>query len=372
MLPFFNQEFGNPNSRTHSYGTRAAEAVEEARGHVAKILGASPSDIIFTSGSTEAINLTVFGIARAYREKGNHLITVATEHKAVLYSHRELKSEGFEITVLPVDKDGRISPDDVAKAITPKTILVSVMMANNEIGTIHPIQEIGKICKEKEVLFQCDAVQAVGKMHVDVEKCGIDLVPLSAHKIYGPKGVGALYIRKKNPRIRIQPMIFGGGHEKGMRSGTMNVTGIVGFGEACRLIDQELDREMETLKKMREKFMRTLEKSVSDVQWNGHPTDRIHNNISMSFSGVDGTALVNAVKDDIAISTGATCTSVTVDPSHVLTAIGLSPDLANATLRMGIGRFNTDADLDFAADVIAHAVNKLRKVTRVDMKLAEL
>jgi len=362
MMPFFTEVFGNAASRNHEFGWTAEAAVENARSQVAALIGASEKEIIFTSGATESNNLAIMGVAEMYREKGNHIITSPIEHKAVLDTCHYLESKGYEITYLPVDQYGRVSPDDVRKAITPKTILVSVMMANNEIGSVNPIADIGAVCKQAGVLFHTDAVQGAGKVEIDVQKMGVDLLSLTAHKIYGPKGIGGLYVRRKGPRVRLAPMVHGGGHERGMRSGTLNVPGIVGFGKACELARKVLPEETARLRKMRDRFWSALQAELDELYLNGHPTERLPNNLNVSFAFVEGESLMMGMKE-LAVSSGSACTSASLEPSYVLKSIGVGEDLAHTSIRFGLGRFTTDEEVDFAIKKTIATVKKLRDLS---------
>lgn len=362
MLPYFTEVFGNAASRNHVFGHEAEAAVEEMRGVIGAAVGAEPRNVIFTSGATESDNMAIKGVAEFYRERGNHVITQVTEHKAVLDTCKELERRGYEVTYLPVDRYGLIDLDDLRKAIKSETILISIMMANNEIGTIQPVKEIGAIAKEKGVLFHSDATQAVGKLPVDVDELGIDLLSMSAHKIYGPKGVGALYVRGKNPRVRLAPLFHGGGHERGMRSGTLNVSGIVGFGKALRIAVDEMEIESARVKKLRDKLEAALKDRLDEVFVNGHPTLRLAGNLNMSFAYVEGESLLMGLRE-IALSSGSACTSATLEPSYVLKAIGVSDDLAHTSLRFGLGRFNTEEEVDYAADRVVEEVKRLREMS---------
>jgi len=362
MLPYFTEKFGNAASRNHEFGWRAEEAVENARAQVARLINAHPKEIVFTSGATESDNLAIKGVAEAHRPKGNHIITQVTEHKAVLDSCTRLESTGYEITYLPVNRDGLIDPDDLAKAITPKTILISIMYANNEIGVIQPIGQIGRIAKKRNVLFHVDAVQAIGKIHVDVQKDAIDLLSISAHKLYGPKGAGALYVRRKNPRVHISPMIDGGGHERGMRSGTLNVPGIVGLGKACELCQKEMTGEAARLGQMRDKLKNALESGMDNTAINGSLTHRLPNNLNISFAHVEGESLLMGI-NDVAVSSGSACTSAAIEPSYVLRALGVSDDLAHSSIRFGLGRFNTEEEVDYVAARVIETVKRLRELS---------
>jgi cysteine desulfurase len=362
MLPYFNEKFGNAASRNHSFGWAGEEAVENARAQVASLINATPKEIIFTSGATESDNLMIKGVAEMYREKGNHIITQAIEHKAVLDTCKRLEKYGFEVTYLPVQKDGRVSLDDLKAAITPKTILITIMYANNEIGIINPIAEIGKIAKERGIIFAVDGVQAVGKIPVDVQKDNIDLLAISAHKIYGPKGVGALYVRRRNPRVQLSAIIDGGGHERGMRSGTLNVPGIVGLGKACEIAQQEMPTESVKMRALRDRLKSNLEAKLDEVFINGSMEHRLPNNLNMSFAYVEGESLLMGI-NDIAVSSGSACTSATLEPSYVLKALGVGEDLAHTSIRFGLGRFNTAEEVDYVTDKMVQVVTKLRELS---------
>ncbi len=362
MLPFFTENFGNAASRNHAFGWVAEEAVETAREQVAALIGAGAKEIIFTSGATESNNLAIKGVAAMYKKKGNHVITQVTEHKAVIDPCKRLERDGYHVTFLPVDKHGQVHPEQVAAALTDQTILVSLMAANNEIGTVLPIKEIGKLCKAKGVLFHTDAVQAVGKVPVDVEEMGIDLLSLSAHKIYGPKGQGALYVRRKNPRVRLDPILDGGGHERGMRSGTLAVPNIVGLGAACELCRLEMAEETKRLARLRDKLRQGIEAQLDEVALNGHPTERLPGNLNLSFAYVEGEGLMMGMKD-VAVSSGSACTSASLEPSYVLKALGVGDDLAHSSIRFGLGRFNTEEEVDYVVDHVVEAVKKLRAMS---------
>ena len=362
MLPYFTEKFGNAASRNHTFGWEAEEGVDYARKQIARIIGADAKEIIFTSGATESNNLALQGIVAMYREKGDHIITSATEHRAVIDTAKYLEKKGVSVTFLPVDKAGMVSPDDVRNAITDKTILISVMFANNEIGTINPIAEIGKVAKEKGIIFHCDATQAVGKIPVNVQEAGIDLMSFTSHKIYGPKGVGALYVRRRAPRVRLEPMIYGGGHERGMRSGTLPVPLIVGFGKACELCEQEMATEAVRMAKMRDRLQEGIMGAMDEVYLNGHPTERLPGNLNISFAYVEGEALLMGVKE-IALSSGSACTSATLEPSYVLRALGVGSDLAHSSIRFGLGRFNTDEEIEYTIDRMLKAVTHLREMS---------
>ncbi len=363
MLPFFTDKFGNAASRNHAFGWEAEEAVENARKQIARLIHADPKEIVFTSGATESNNLALKGVTELYREKGDHIITASTEHRAILDTAKALEAKrGVKVTYLQVDKFGMVNPDDVRNAITDKTVLISIMFANNEIGTINPVKEIGKIAKEKGVLFHCDATQGVGKVPVNVQEMGIDLMSFSAHKIYGPKGIGALYVRKKNPRVRIAAQMDGGGHERGMRSGTLAVPLIAGFGKACELCEHEMVAEGTRLAAMRDHLYATITKAMEDVYLNGHPTQRLPNNLNLSFAYVEGESLLMGVKE-IALSSGSACTSATLEPSYVLRALGVGAELAHSSIRFGLGRFTENEEVDYAAKRIIETVNKLREMS---------
>jgi cysteine desulfurase len=358
MIPYFCGFFGNASSANHKFGWEAEEAVSKARKNVADLIGASPREIVFTSGSTEANNIAIKGTAEIYSGKGNHIITCNTEHKAVLETCSCLEERGVETTVLKVDSDGFINLEELNNAITEKTILVSIMAANNEIGTIQPMEEIGRICKANGVLFHTDATQAIGKIPIDVEKMNIDLMSISAHKFYGPKGVGALYVRSKNPRVKVSKQTHGGSQEKGMRGGTLNVPGIVGLGKACEISLLEMKPEMEKHIRYRDRIIDAL-LNIDNVYLNGHRTRRLTNNINISFGLLDIEALIGELKD-IALSTGSACTSASMAPSHVLTAIGRSEELGRSSLRISFGRFTSEEEIDYSINRITTAVKKLR------------
>lgn len=412
MEPYFTNKFGNAASRSHRFGWVAEEAVEYAREQVAKLINATPAEVIFTSGATESDNLALKGVANMYgmtdadkllidtiakghvsgvladaeskvpsrfgrldldeigrvgafeyfKDKGNHIITVVTEHKAILDSAKRLEKEGWRVTYLPVQKDGLVSIDALKEAITDKTILVSVMFGNNEIGVVQPVKEIGQICRDRKVLFHTDAVQAVGKIPVDVEAMNIDLLSVSAHKMYGPKGVGALYVRRRRPRVRLEAGIDGGGHERGMRSGTLNVAGIVGFGKAAEICLSELSGEHDRVKELRDRLWTKFKDSLDEIYVNGHAEHRLPNNLNVSFAYVEGEALMMAIKD-VAVSSGSACTSASLEPSYVLRALGVGDELAHSSIRFGIGRFTTEEEVDFVADLVIGAVRRLREMS---------
>jgi cysteine desulfurase len=362
MLPYFNQIFGNAASRNHQFGWEAESAVDKAREQVAKLIGCTAKEIIFTSGATESNNLAIKGIAEMYREKGNHIITQVTEHKAVLDTCKKLERMGYEVTYLPVETDGLVSVEKLAAAITPRTILVTIMYANNEIGVIQPIKEIGKLCHEKGILFHTDGVQAVGKIPVNVQTDNIDVLSLTAHKIYGPKGVGALYVRRRNPRVQITEQINGGGHERGMRSGTLNVPGIVGLGKACEIAGEEMAAETARLKELRDYLKQKFENALDYIHVNGNMDHHLPGNLNMSFVHVEGESLLMGI-NDIAVSSGSACTSATLEPSYVLKALGLGDDVAHSSIRFGLGRFNTKAEVDYVSDKIIQVVQHLRELS---------
>jgi cysteine desulfurase len=362
MLPYFREKFGNAASRSHCYGWEAEQAVERARGQIAELIGASPKEIIFTSGATESDNLAIKGVAEMYAERGDHIITVATEHKAVLDACKHLEKQGRRVTYLPVDREGLIDPDQLRRAINDRTILISVMWANNEIGVLQPIREIGRMARERGVLFHTDATQAVGKVPVNVEEDCVDLMSLSAHKMYGPKGVGALYVRRKNPRVQLAAQMDGGGHERGMRSGTLNVPGIVGFGEACAICAREMAEEARRLGALRDRLKDRLLAELDEVYVNGSLAHRLPNNLNMSFAYVEGESLMMAMKD-VAVSSGSACTSATLEPSYVLKALGVSDDLAHTSIRFGLGRFNTAEEIEYAAGRVIESVRRLRELS---------
>jgi cysteine desulfurase len=359
MLPYLKERFGNPSSTTHEFGRVARLGVEEARAQVAQLIGALPEEILFTSGATEADNLAIKGIAWSYKEKGNHIITSLIEHKAVLNSCKSLEKEGYKVTYLPVDKDGLIDPDDVKKAITDKTILITIMYANSEIGTLEPIADIGKIAKEKGIVFHTDAVQAVGKIPVNIDELNVALLSMSGHKMYGPKGIGALYLKKG---VKLTPMIHGGGHERGLRSGTENVPGIVGFGEACKIAMKELPEEMKRLRKLREHLVNGVIKNIKHVQLNGHAEKRIPGNANFSFHYIEGEALILSLKN-FAISSGSACTSGSLSSSYVLRAIGVPDHIAHGSIRICLGRSNTIEQVDLFIKQLKESVFKLRELS---------
>jgi cysteine desulfurase len=363
MLPYFLERFGNAASKNHAFGWEAEAAVDSAREQVARLIGASsPREVVFTSGATESDNLAIKGVAEAYREKGNHIVTCVTEHKAVLDCCKVLEKRGFEVSYLPVNADGFVDLQRLRDALTDRTILISIMAANNEIGILQPTKEIGRLAKERGILFHSDATQAVGKIPLNVEDMGIDLLSLTAHKIYGPKGIGALYVRATKPRVKITAQIDGGGHERGMRSGTLNVPGIVGLGKAAELAQQEMGAEAERLIALRERLKAGLFAQIEDVRINGDAVQRLPGNLNLSFAYVEGESLMMGLKE-IAVSTGSACTSASLEPSYVLKAIGLEDSLAHASIRFGLGRFNTVDEIDYAVQRVSEEVRRLREIS---------
>jgi cysteine desulfurase len=362
MMPYLTNRFGNAASRNHPFGWEAEHGVETAREQIAKLIGATAKEIIFTSGATESDNLALKGVAEMYREKGNHIITAVTEHKAILDTCKRLEKEGFRVTYLPVQQDGRIDLEDLKRAMDDKTILVSIMFANNEIGVIQPVEEIGKLCRERGVFFHSDATQAVGKVPVNVDKQNIDLLSISGHKMYGPKGVGALYVRRRNPRVQLTAIIDGGGHERGMRSGTLNVPGIVGLGAACEIAMKDLPQESCKLAGLRNRLRDKIMSQLDEVYINGSTEHRLPGNLNISFAYVEGESLLMGI-NDIAVSSGSACTSATLEPSYVLKALGAGDDLAHSSIRFGLGRFNTEAEVDYVAAKVVDVVKKLRELS---------
>ena len=378
MLPYFGEAFGNAASRSHPFGWEAEKAAEGAREEIARLVNAKAKDIVFTSGATESDNLAIKGVVEFYKDKGNHVVTAVTEHKAVLDTCKALERKGLAtVTYLPVDRYGMVDPDDVRKAITDRTVLVSIMFANNEVGTIQPIAEIGKITREKGVLFHSDATQGIGKLPFDVDAMRVDLVSMSAHKMYGPKGIGALYVRAKNPRVRLTPIIDGGGHERGFRSGTLNVPGIVGFGAACDLCRDGMADEAQRVLRLRERLREGLFAQLDEIYLNGHPTHRLPGNLNVSFSYVEGESLLMGLNGSthpiavaesdatppIAVSSGSACTSATLEPSYVLKALGVGDELAHTSIRFGLGRFNTAEEVDYVVERVVHEVRRLRELS---------
>jgi cysteine desulfurase len=363
MIPYFTTKFGNAASRNHPFGWEAEEAVEHARERIAALIGAKDSkEIVFTSGATESDNLALKGVAEYLKDKGNHIITTVTEHKAVLDTCKRLEKQGYEVTYLPVAKDGRVDPDDVKRAITDKTILVSVMLANNEIGTVQPLGEIGKITRERGVLLHSDAVQGIGKIDFDVQRMNVDLASITAHKVYGPKGLGALYVRRSKPRVRLVAQMDGGGHERGMRSGTLAVPLIVGFGKACEILRQEGKAESARLLALRERLRERIMGQIDEVYINGSMEHRLPGNLNISFNFVEGEGLMMAIKD-VAVSSGSACTSASLEPSYVLRALGVGDELAHSSIRFGLGRFNTEEEVDYVADLVVAKVKRLRELS---------
>jgi cysteine desulfurase len=362
MLPYFTQKFGNAASRSHRFGWEAEQAVERARGQIAELIGASPQEIVFTSGATESDNLAIKGVAEAYAGRGDHIVTSVIEHKAVLDACKKLEQRGCRVTWLPVGRDGLVDPGAVRAAIGERTVLVSIMYANNEVGTIQPVAEIGGICKERGVLFHSDAVQAAGKTPVDVEADNIDLLSISAHKMYGPKGVGALYVRRRNPRVQLTAQMDGGGHERGTRAGTLNVPGIVGLGEACAIARREMPEESGRLRRMRDRLRTRLQAELEEVAVNGSMEHRLPHSLNMSFACVEAESLMMGMSE-VAVSSGSACTSATVEPSYVLKAMGVGDELAHCSIRFALGRFNTEQEVDYVAARAIEVVKKLRELS---------
>lgn len=363
MLPYFTETFGNAASRTHAYGWSAEAAVDDARDTIAQLINAeSGKEIVFTSGATESDNLAIKGVAEYYKSKGNHIITTTIEHKAVLDSCKRLEKEGFTVTYINVGPDGLVNPKDIEAAITDKTILVSVMLANNEVGTIQPIAEIGKITRARGIILHSDAVQGLGKTPFDVRAMNVDLASLTAHKIYGPKGVGALYVRRSKPRVRLAQQMDGGGHERGNRSGTLNVPGIVGFAKACKILIEEGAQEAEKIRALRDRLHQKILSELSDVQLNGSAEHRLPGNLNISFAFVEGEGLMMAIKD-VAVSSGSACTSASLEPSYVLRSMGLPEDMAHSSIRFGLGRFNTEEEVDYVAELVIAKVKRLRDMS---------
>jgi cysteine desulfurase len=362
MLPYFGENFGNAASRNHKFGWDAEEAVDKARRQVAALINASPKEIVFTSGATESDNLALKGVAEMYSQKGDHVITCVTEHKAILDSAKHLGKSGIRFTLLPVGTDGLIDLEELKNAITDKTILISIMAVNNEVGVIQDIQEIGRIARESGILFHTDAVQAAGKIPFDVQEMNVDIASLSAHKMYGPKGVGAIYVRRRNPRVLLSPIIDGGGHERGMRSGTLNVPGIVGFGKAAEIAQEELEEESARILRLRERLRSKFEENLDEVFINGDPDRRVPGNLNISFAYVEGESLLMGL-EDIAVSSGSACTSASLEPSYVLKAMGVGEELVHTSIRFGIGRFNTEEEVDYVAGKVTRTVRRLRELS---------
>ena len=365
MLPAYTTAFGNAASRTHSFGHEAQKMVEKGRRQIAELIGATPEEIIFTSGTTESDNMALKGIAETYKDRGRHIITQVTEHKAVLDSAKYLQTQGFQVTYLPVDRSGRISLDDLKKAITDETILISIMFANNEIGTVQPIAEIGQIAKEHNIIFHCDAAQATGRIKIDVKELGVDILGFSAHKMYGPKGVGALYVRRRSPQVRMAALIHGGGHERGMRSGTLNVPLIAAFGECCEIAGRELEQEIAHCQKLRDRLESGLKKNLENISVHGHPEHRLPNNLNVSFPYVDAADLMTTITEEIAVSSGSACTSASMEPSFVLRACGIDEIDALTSIRFGVGRFNTEEEIDYTVKRVTEIVRALREMSPV-------
>ena len=370
MLPYFREKFGNAASRNHPFGWEAEEAVEKAREQVASVIGASAKEIVWTSGATESNNIAIKGTARMYRDKGKHIITQVTEHKAVLDPCKYLEQEGWQVTVLNVPKSGRINLDELKAAVRPDTVLISIMFGNNEIGTIQPIPEIGALCKEKGILFHTDATQAFGKVPIDVEATGIDLLSASGHKIYGPKGVGCLYVRRRSPRVRCEPVLHGGGHERGMRSGTLNVPGIVGLGAAAAVARDDMAAEGARLRNLRDRLWTGLSTQLNDIYRNGDPLHSLPGTLNVSFAYVEGESLMMGFSN-IAVSSGSACTSASLEPSYVLKALGVGEDLAHSSIRFSLGRFNTAEEIDQAARQVVNTVRRLREMSPLAEMAAE-
>ena len=362
MLPYFTEIYGNAASRNHSFGWNAEKAVSSARDMLGSLIGTSGKEIVFTSGATESNNIAILGVAEFHRDKGRHIISSPIEHKAVIDPYHYLEQQGYDVTFLDVNQHGCISLEQLEQAIRPDTILVSLMGGNNEIGTVNPLEEIGRITRKHGVLFHTDATQAYGKIPLDVERMNIDLLSMSAHKMYGPKGIGALYVRRKKPRVRLSPIVFGGGHERGMRSGTLNVTGIVGFGKAAELCAEEMASEADRLIGLRQRLYEKLTVELDYVFLNGHPTDRLPNNLNLSFGYVEGESLIMGI-GDIAVSSGSACTSASLEPSYVLRSLGVGDDLAHSSIRFGFGRFTTVEEIDYTAERVSSAVKRLREMS---------
>jgi cysteine desulfurase len=364
MIPYFTEKFGHPASRNHPFGWEAEGGVDKAREQIARLIGArDPKEVVFTSGGTEAINLALKGVAEMYREKGNHIVTTAIEQRATLDVCKRLERQGFEVTYLPVGRDGLVDVEAVRAALTPKTVLISVMFANNEIGTIQPIAELGKLAKEKGIIFHTDATQAVGKVPVDVEAMGVDLLSATAHMLYGPKGVGALYVRRKNPRVRLAPMVDGGGHERGMRSGTVPVPLAVGFGKAAEIAREEMADESKRLAVLRDRLQEQIVSKVDEAYVNGHPTLRLPHNLNISFAYVEGESVLMGLNREAALASGSACTSATLEPSYVISALGVDSELAHSSIRFGLHRFTTEEEVDFVASKTVEVIHRLREMS---------
>jgi cysteine desulfurase len=364
MIPYFTEKFGHPASRNHPFGWEAEGGVDKAREQIARLIGArDPKEVVFTSGGTEAINLALKGVAEMYREKGNHIVTTTIEQRATLDVCKRLERQGVEVTYVPVGRDGLVDVETVRAALTPKTILVSVMFANNEIGTIQPIAQLGKLAKEKGILFHTDATQAVGKIPVDVEAMGIDLLSATAHMLYGPKGVGALYVRRKNPRVRLAPMVDGGGHERGMRSGTVPVPLAVGFGKAAEIAREEMAEESKRLAVLRDRLQEQILSKVDEAYVNGHPTLRLPHNLNISFAYVEGESVLMGLNREAALASGSACTSATLEPSYVISALGVDSELAHSSIRFGLHRFTSEEEVDFVARKTVEVIQRLREMS---------
>jgi len=364
MLPYFTEKFGHPASRNHPFGWEAEAAVDKGREQVARLIGArDPKEVIFTSGGTESINLALKGVAEMYREKGNHIVTTAIDQRATMDVCKRLERQGLEITYVPVGRDGLVSVDEIAKALTPKTILISVMFANNEIGTIQPVAEIGKLAKEKGILFHVDAIQAAGKIPVDVEAMGIDLLSATAHLMYGPKGVGALYVRRKNPRVRLAAMFDGGGHERGMRSGTVPVPLAVAFGRAAEICREGMAEEGKRLAALRDRLQNLILSKVDEAYVNGHSEKRLPHNLNISFAYVEGESVLMGLNKEVALSSGSACTSATLEPSYVISALGVDSELAHSSIRFGLHRFSTEEEVDYVGRRTVEVVHRLREMS---------
>ncbi len=364
MIPYFTEKFGHPASRNHPFGWEAEGGVDKAREQIAKLIGArDPKEVIFTSGGTEAINLALKGVAEMYREKGNHIVTTTIEQRATLDVCKRLERQGFEVTYLPVGREGLVDVEAVRAALTDKTILISIMFANNEIGTIQPVAELGKLAKEKGIIFHTDATQAVGKIPVDVEAMGIDLLSATAHMLYGPKGVGALYVRRKNPRVRLAPMVDGGGHERGMRSGTVPVPLVVGFGKAAEICREVMGEESKRLAALRDRLQEQIVSKVDEAYVNGHPTLRLPHNLNISFAYVEGESVLMGLNREAALASGSACTSATLEPSYVISALGVDSELAHSSIRFGLHRFSTEEEVDFVAQKTVEVIHRLREMS---------
>jgi cysteine desulfurase len=364
MMPYLTEKFGNAASRNHAFGWVAEEGVEKARAQIAKLIGATAKEIVFTSGATESDNLAIKGVAEVYRQKGDHIITAVTEHKAVLDTCKRLETSGYRVTYLPVRKDGLIDLEELKRAVDDKTILVTIMAANNEIGVLQPLDDIGKLCHERGIIFHTDAAQAVGKIPLDVNRQNLDLLSISGHKLHGPKGVGALYVRRRNPAVKLAPILDGGGHERGMRSGTLNVPGIVGLGKACEIASQEMREESCKLAGLRNRLRERIMTRLDEVYINGSMEHRLPGNLNLTFTHVEGESLLMGI-NDIAVSSGSACTSATLEPSYVLKALGADDDLAHSSIRFGLGRFNTEVEVDYVADRVVETVSRLRELTAI-------